>query len=526
MLIGILFFFTSNIQTLICFKAMGVLDLALQSSSSVFLVGFLAVLLLFYLISSDSFGSRGEGTDPPGPRPILVLGNLLQLDLKCLHNALLKLSKEYGSVFTVYLGPRKVVVLAGYKAVKEALINYADEFGDRYEVPIIQEDQKGHGVLWSNGDSWRDMRRFALTNLRDFGMGKKACEDKIIEECGYLVEVFKGFKGEPFDTTQSMNYSVSNIICSIVYGSRFEYSDPTFRSLVDKTNRKVYIAGSRSIQMYNLFPWFCQWVRNRSEIRQINNYIRKTNLSIFNHLKETLNPQMCRGLIDAFLVRKQSLEDSGNTNSHFHHENLMTTVQNLFVAGTETTANTLRWGLLLMAKYPKIQDQVQKEISRVIGCRQVQFEDRKNLPFTDAVIHETQRLANIVPMAVPHRMSKDVTFRGYSIKEGTIVYPLLTSVLYDESEWEKPYSFHPAHFLDTDGKFLKRDAFMPFSAGRRICLGESLARMELFIFFTTLLQLFRFTPPPGVSEDELDLTPRVGFTLNPSPHKLCAVSLM
>uniref|UniRef100_A0A3B4WYH3 Cytochrome P450 2K1-like n=1 Tax=Seriola lalandi dorsalis TaxID=1841481 RepID=A0A3B4WYH3_SERLL len=217
---------------------------------------------------------------------------------------------------------------------------------------------------------------------------------------------------------------------------------------------------------------------------------------------------------------------SKNEPFHFHNENLMNTVLNLFAAGTDTTATTLRWGLLLMAKYPKIQDQVQEELSRVIGSRQVQVEDRKNLPFTDAVIHETQRLANIVPMALPHKTSQDVTFQGYFIKKGTTVYPLLTSVLYDDNEWEKPHTFHPAHFLDKDGKFVKRDAFMPFSAGRRICLGEGLARMELFVFFTTLLQHFHFTPPPGVSEDELDLTPRVGFTLNPSHHKLCAVSCM
>lgn len=60
-------------------------------------------------------------------------------------------------------------------------------------------------------------------------------------------------------------------------------------------------------------------------------------------------------------------------------------------------------------------------------------------------------------------------------------------------------------------------------SGRRVCLGESLARMELFIFFSSLLQHFRFTPPPGVSEDQLDLTGVVGITVNPSPHKLCAV---
>uniref|UniRef100_A0A8C4H0X1 Cytochrome P450 2K1 n=1 Tax=Dicentrarchus labrax TaxID=13489 RepID=A0A8C4H0X1_DICLA len=364
-----------------------------------------------------------------------------------------------------------------------------------------------HWVLWSNGDSWKDMRRFALTNLRDFGMGKRACEDKIVEECDYLIEVFKKFKGKSFDTTQPINYAVSNIICSIVYGSRFEYDDPEFTSLVDRTNRNIQLVGSPSIQV---------------SFHMLSTEFQQQNLRLFSRLKESLNPQMCRGFVDAFLVRKQNLEESG-TNSHFHSENLLATVLNLFAAGTDTTATTLRWGLLLMAKYPKIQDQVQEELSRMIGSRQVQLEDRKNLPFTDAVIHETQRLANIVPMSLPHRTSQDITFQHHFIKK---CIPLLTSVLYDESEWEKPYSFYPAHFLDKDGKFVKRDAFMPFSAGRRACLGESLAKMELFIFFPTLLQHFRFSPAPGVSEDELDLTPRVGFTLNPSHHELCAVSCM
>ncbi|XP_042246078.1 cytochrome P450 2K1-like [Thunnus maccoyii] len=505
---------------------MGMLNLFLQSSSSVSLLGALVVLLLIYLISSSSFSSQEDRKEPPGPKPLPLLGNLLQLDLKKPFHTLLKLSKKYGSVFTVYLGPKKVVVLAGCKTVKEALVNHADEFGERDPMLIADEFNKGHGVLWSNGDSWKEMRRFALTNLRDFGMGKKACEDKIVEECQYLMGVFKKFKGEAFDTTQPMNYAVSNIICSMVYGSRFEYDDPEFTSLVDRTNRNILIGGSPSIQLYNLFPWIGKLFSDRKEILQLSQFNKEQNLKLFSRLKETLNPQNCRGFVDAFLVRKQNLEESGITNSHFHNENLLYTVLNLFAAGTDTTATTLRWALLLMAKYPKIQDQVQEELSRVIGSRQVQVEDRKNLPFTNAVIHETQRLANIAPMALPHKTSRDITFQGFFIKKGTTVYPLLTSVLYDESEWEHPHTFHPAHFLNKDRKFVKRDAFMPFSAGRRICLGESLARMELFIFFTTLLQHFRFTTPPGVSEDELDLTPRVGMTLNPSPHKLCAVPCM
>ncbi|XP_062266921.1 cytochrome P450 2K1-like isoform X2 [Platichthys flesus] len=505
---------------------MGILDLFLQTSSSVSLLGALLVLVLVYLVSSSSFSSQQHMKEPPGPRPLPLLGNLLQLDLKRTYHSLLMLSKEYGSVFTVYLGRQKVVVLAGYKTVKEALVNHAEEFGERDSMFIMQEVNGGHGVIWSNGDAWKELRRFTLTNLRDYGMGKKASEDKIIEECQYLAEVFTKFKGEAFDTTQPLSCAVSNIICSMVYGNRFEYDDSEFTSLVYRTNKQFQLLASPSVQLYNLFPWIGKFFSTPKDIKKNFEDNKEQNVRLFRRLKETLSPQMCRGFVDAFLVQKEHLEKSGNTNSPYHDKNLLMTVLNLFAAGTDTTATTLRWGLLLMAKYPKIQDQVQEELSRVIGSRQVQVEDRKNLPFIDAVIHETQRLANIVPMALPHKTSQDVTFQGHFIKKGTTVYPLLTSVLYDENEWEKPHSFHPAHFLNKEGKFVKRDAFMPFSAGRRVCLGESLARMELFIFFVTLLQRFRFTPAPGVSEDDLDLTPFVGLTLNPSPHELCAVPCM
>ncbi|XP_047430329.1 cytochrome P450 2K1-like [Mugil cephalus] len=495
-------------------------------TSFVFLLGSLVVVFFVYLISSSGFASQTTLKEPPGPKPLPLLGNLLQLDLKRLHSTLLEFSKKYGSVFTIYMGPKKVVVLAGYKTVKEALVNCADEFGERGQLHILEEFMHGNGIIWSNGESWKDLRRFIMTNLRDFGMGKKECENKIIEESRYLIEVLKKLNGEGFDTLQTINYAVANILCSIIFGHRFEYDDVEFISLIDRTCRNNELLGTPSVQLYNLFPCIGKLFSLHKEYAKSFAAHRKHNLKLLSHLKATLNPQMCRGFVDAFLVHKQKLEKSGITNSPFHDENLLITVINLLVGGTDTTSTTLRWALLFMAKYPKIQDQVQDELTRVIGSRQVELKDRKEVPFTNAVIHETQRLASIALLSLPHRTNKDVTFRGHFIKKGTTVYPLLFSVLHDESEWERPHSFHPAHFLDKDGKFVKPDAFMPFSAGRRICIGESLARMELFVFFTTLLQHFRFTPPPGVSEDDLDLTPRVGFSLNPSPHKLCAVSLM
>ncbi|XP_036403204.1 cytochrome P450 2K4-like isoform X2 [Megalops cyprinoides] len=470
----------------------------LQAPAPVTLLGAVLVLLAFYLLSPSPDSAR----EPPGPRPLPLLGNLLLLDLKNLHASLCELSEKHGSVFTVHFGPKKVVVLAGYKTVKQALVDYAEEFGERDVSPLSHDIVQGHGIVFANGDSWREMRRFALSTLRDFGMG------------------------EPFNTTQPVNYAVSNIISSIVYGSRFEYTDPVFQKMVDRSNENIRLLGSAEIQLFNLFPRLgrClgQWLGNRALLLK-NSYSNIEEMKgLVKRLQESLNPQQCRCFVDCFLIRQQ--EEAGQKGSHFHQNNLIMTVGNLFAAGTDTTATTLRWGLLLMAKYPHIQDRVQEEMSRVIGDRQPRTEDRRSLPYTNAVIHEIQRLANISPLSLPHVTSSDITFQGFLIKKGTTVIPLLASVMQDESEWKNPYSFNPDHFLDEEGHFIKRDAFLPFSAGRRACLGESLARMELFLFFTSLLQRFRFSVPPGVSETELDLTPIVGATLSPSPHRLCAIS--
>ncbi|KAJ8362802.1 hypothetical protein SKAU_G00116330 [Synaphobranchus kaupii] len=485
------------------------------------LLGVVLVLFVLYLSSTP-----GAGKDPPGPRPLPLLGNLLHLDLKRLPVCLCEMSKKYGSVFTVYFGPRKMVVLVGYKTVKQALVDYAKEFGELDIQPIFRETFKGHGVVFANGNSWKEMRRFSLSNLREFGMGRRRSEEKIIEESRYLIEVFENFKGEPFDTTLPVNYAVSNIICAIMYGSRFDYADPTFQKMVERIYELIRLICSAEIRLYNMFPWlrWCcgRWLVNRTRILKITYDNIEEIKGLVQGLKDTLNPQDLRGFVDSFLVRQQ--EESDQPGSYFHNNNLHFTVFSLFAAGTDTIAGTLRWGLLLMAKYPHIQDQVQEELSQIIGEREPRLEDRRNLPYTDAVIHEIQRWAHVVPISNFYSTSCDVTFQGHFIKKGTMVIPLLMSVLQDEEEWETPHSFNPGHFLDEKGCFIRRDAFMPFSAGRRACVGESLTRTELFLFFTFLLQRFRFSPPPGVSEDELDLTPYLGLTLTPSPHQLCAVS--
>ncbi|KAF1387217.1 hypothetical protein PFLUV_G00103070 [Perca fluviatilis] len=133
-----------------------------------------------------------------------------------------------------------------------------------------------------------------------------------------------------------------------------------------------------------------------------------------------------------------------------------------------------------------------------------------------AVIHEVQRIANTVPLSVPHCTTKDTELMGYSIPRGTLIIPNLTSVLNEEGQWKFPNEFNPENFLNDQGEFVKPEAFMPFSAGPRMCLGEGLARMELFLIMVTLLRKFKFIWPEDAGEP--DYTQVYGVTLTPKPY--------
>uniref|UniRef100_A0A803YM35 CP2K6 protein n=1 Tax=Meleagris gallopavo TaxID=9103 RepID=A0A803YM35_MELGA len=484
-------------------------------------VGLLLILILLLILKTQHFW-RSQVKFPPGPQPLPVIGNLHMMDLKKLGQTMLQLSETYGPVFTVQLGLRKVVVLSGYDTVKEALVNHADAFAGRPKIPIIEKTGKGKGIVFARGENWKVMRRFTLTTLRDFGMGKKAIEDHVVEEYGYLADIIESQKGKPLEMTQLMNSAIANVIVSILLGKRFDYEDPTFKRLVSLMNENMQLFGSPSVSLYNMFPILGLFLKDKNHflenLKEVNNFIKDT----FTKYLKVLDKNDQRSFIDAFLVRQQ--EENGKANKFFDDVNLTEVVRNLFTAGMDTTATTLRWGLLLMMKYPEIQRKVQEEIEQVIGSNPPRIEHRTQMPYTDAVIHEVQRFANILPLDLPHETAEDVTLKDYFIPKGTYIIPLLTSVLRDKSQWEKPDMFYPEHFLDSKGKLVKKDAFMPFSAGRRICAGETLAKMELFLFFTSLLQRFTFQPPPGVSSSDLDLSPAISFNVVPKPYKICAVA--
>ncbi|KAI9547604.1 hypothetical protein NQZ68_014870 [Dissostichus eleginoides] len=288
-------------------------------------------------------------------------------------------------------------------------------------------------------------------------------------------------------------------------------------------SESLEIEGSIWAQLFNSFPWLMRRLPGPHQTvkqiwKDVKDFIR---VEIQKH-KQNWDPSDPRDYIDCFLNEIQTVIVSIALLRGRQAISLIMSVMDLFVAGSETTSTTLRWAFLYMAKYPEIQVKVQEEIDSVIGqSRQPAMEDRANLPYTDAVLHEIQRIGNIAPLSLPHVTNKEMKLGGYKIPKGVTIIPNLTSVLFDKNEWETPNTFNPGHFLNKEGKFVKRAAFIPFSAGKRVCLGESLARMELFLLFTSFMQRFTFSMPPGV-KPVMDYT--FGITLAPVQYEMCVTS--
>ncbi|XP_038073303.1 cytochrome P450 2J6-like isoform X2 [Patiria miniata] len=481
------------------------------------LLGFTLFTILFWVF-------RRPRNLPPGPRGWPLLGYLPQLAMikGPIHEALGDLSHRYGSLVSFSVANQLIVVLQDYDVMKEAFAQH--ELSGRPRLEISQITLPGYGVLSASGEPWVELRRFSVTTLRGLGVGKSSFEEHITTETKCLMEEIRKTKGEILNPKHVVENAVSNVICSVIFGRRFEYTDTKFKRLLGVLSKMFELIGAGGVVQF--VPIFA-----KMQFLPIVKELIHTNISFDEILYQLLySRNVDQGELDfnedprdfagAFMKEMDDKEKQG-VQTYLTPASMHYTFGDLFGAGTETTSTTLRWTLLFMVGYPEIQTRVQKDIDRVVGRNRLpRLSDKPELPYVEAVISEVQRLGNIAPLGVPHKCTEDTTLRGYHIPKGALIVANMWCVHSDPSEWPNPSEFRPERFLDEDGKLVRREKLIPFGIGRRVCLGEQLARMELYIIFTCLMHQFTFRTPEGA--EPVAFKACHGITHAPAPFEICA----
>ena len=499
-------------------------------SSRMVLTILLLILLVFLALAFYIRRVTKWEKPPPGPAIHPFLGNfptMAKLD-PVPHKAWHSLTLQFGPMVRLVMGLNNMLVIGGYEDMKEAMNN--ELLDDRGPSPtanlvLFGSETVDEISLFARGklpkdaklnpvEKWREIRRFILRSLRDLGAGKSGSEEAIIEESKALIknitEAVDGTNGE-INLEKTLNCAALNIVWNLVAGERFSYDDPLMRQLVDFSGNFMLMGKDVIGKPFGFMPFLRFIPPFKEKFNKLSSSLIKfkeyINSEIDKH-KESFDKENQRDLMDMFIAKMDE-----DTHGIFTQTQLIYICLDLFNAGSESTSKSLLFAIALMMRYPEIQDKVHDDLDKIdADC--VTMKDRTKIPYVEATLNEIWRFCNVAPFGPPRQAYKDTPLKSTIIPAGTLVMYNTYSLHMDEAHWGDPEVFRPERFLDDYGAFRSDEMNLPFGIGRRKCLGESLARMENFLFLSNIFQNFKFVQ---IGDSPPSLEPEVGFTNGPYP---------
>uniref|UniRef100_A0A8C4WPT1 Unspecific monooxygenase n=1 Tax=Gopherus evgoodei TaxID=1825980 RepID=A0A8C4WPT1_9SAUR len=423
---------------------------------------------------------------PPGPWPLPIVGNLLQLG-EHPHLSFIQMRKNYGDVFLLKLGMVPVVVVNGLDTVKQVLLRDAESFAGRPKMHTFSFFADGKSLSFSveYGESWKLHKKIASKALRSFSKSEAktsicSCrlEEHVCAEASALVKMFLELSLEKgaFDPTGITTCTVANVVCALCFGKRYEYNNEEFLSMI-RINAD-FLKATSVVNPADFIPWF--------------RYLPIPAVKAAHGFYEILNNfivrlQNYRPITAVFISNDKRSDGKAPLLSN---DKIISTVNDIFGAGFDTVATCLFWIFLYLVNNPDIQTKIQEEIDGKIRLRSPRFEDRKDLHYTEAFISEILRHTSFIPLTIPH-----------------------------QTLWENADLFRPERFLNENSELNKSliEKVLVFGMGIRKWLGEDIARNEIFIILTTILQQLKLEK---CLQDQLDLTPVYGLSMKPKPYQI------
>ncbi|XP_061664686.1 steroid 17-alpha-hydroxylase/17,20 lyase [Syngnathoides biaculeatus] len=476
-------------------------------------------LVLAALFALAAFAQRSSGM--PGLPRLPVVGSLPWMGSATPpHLLFTQLGHRYGPLFELYLGPRRTVVVNALADAKEVLLQRGRDFAGR--PSMVTTDlltRGGKDIAFSDySPLWKLHRRLVHTSFTLFGEGSSRLQDIVLSEVdGLCAELLCGDR-RGFDPSPAVTTAVTNVVCTLVFGSTYRHGDGELEEVMrynDGIVRTITRGG-----LVDIFSWMKVFPNTSlSELRACIAVRDRLLAQKLREHKEVLSEGDPRDLLEALLKGQGSPGPDGAAITDDH---VLMTAAEAFGAGVETTSTTLLWILAYLLHHPEVQERAQKELDEEVGGRAVCAADRGRLPYLDSIINEGMRIRPVSPVLIPHTAMIDSRIGCHTISRGTRVLVNMWAIHHHPDHWDRPDLFMPDRFLDDQGRRVTPPCFLPFGAGPRICVGESLARLELFLFLSSMLQRMSFMLPDGAPPPNLQ--GRLGVVLQPLPYKVAVRS--
>ncbi|CAG2165254.1 unnamed protein product [Oppiella nova] len=400
-------------------------------------------------------------------------------------------SKQYGPVFTVWLGTVPNVFVTDIELAREAFRK--NDFSGRvtsYLGSHFSNDKYKDVVFTDYGHTWEALRRVAHSAVL-----KYSTNDKLVYLAKDCVQqtVKTMLENEGLDKPFVIKDYICLMFLSILATSAFSTSmdDTEFKML-----KYILIDVHREVGARLILWEFSPLIRllDRNEVEKHNKVMENLVLMIRNKFKShysdysaAIERDFCDALISA---KNEALRGHKESSPYLTDDNLAMAVFDLFIAGSESSENSFQWMLLLMTYYPEVQKKLRQEIETQIGDRMPTHEDRNRCHYVMAFIAETLRFRNMMPTGLYHKAVVTSKIGKYTIPEGMAVFVHQGIICRNDKDWAKGNEFIPERFLDSEGQYMttRPKAYIPFGVGRRVCLGEKLAIADLFLVLVTFLQ--------------------------------------
>ncbi|XP_070574476.1 steroid 17-alpha-hydroxylase/17,20 lyase-like [Ptychodera flava] len=478
----------------------GAIQSFLSSPTNVFL------MLLLFLVIAALWSMHIPTGFPPGPRGLPFIGSIGVLAADPIYN-MTEFAKKYGDIYSLKIGRQRIIVLNNIELVREALVKKQNAFAGRsvsYSLELFSEG--GEDIVFGNfTEKWKTLRKIAHQAIRNYASGHKL--ENLVTKDAFprLKKAIEDNNGQPFDPQPLLYLLICNVMATMCFGQNYELDDPEFKDILKFI--KDFNENFGNGLLADFVPIFKYIPTNglRAFKKISNMWLSLIQSKVDDH-KIKMQEGNVSDLVDDVLKIQAEAKAAGEGQADSLTDvNVRQIVSDTFGAGIDTTINTMNWCIAYLVNYPDVQTKVQEEIDDVVGQRLPMLSDKGRLPYCEAVIHEVMRIRTVLPVSLPHETIEDTSVGGYNVPKGTQIWTNLWKLHMDEKYWKEPEEFRPERFLGEDGKALpKQDSFLPFSAGRRVCVGEVLAKNEMLLIFTCLFQQFTFLPPPGNEKPSLE----------------------